>query len=105
MAHDVDDLVAFVLRERLKIVAVNLDREFAFYAADRFLHVVCDGLREVPDDAGNFLQLVDPWRRSALPCLSWKTGRHCSFGFKIDEVFGVEEAGRVGAVIGAAYLA
>ena len=35
----------------------------------------------------------------------WNTGRHFSFGLQIDEVFRVEEAGRVGAVVRAAHLA
>ena len=38
--------------------------------------------------------------------LFWrKTGRHCFFRLQIDKVFGVEKAGRVGAVVGTSYLA
>ena len=35
----------------------------------------------------------------------WKTGRHFAFGLQIDKIFGVEEAGRIGAVVGPADLA
>ena len=35
----------------------------------------------------------------------WKTGRHLLLGLQVDEVFGVEEAGGVGAVVGTADLA
>ena len=52
-AHYVDDFVAFFF-EDLQIVAVEFYGQLAFYAADGFFHVVRDGLREIPEDAGHF---------------------------------------------------
>ena len=53
------DLLGRVL-QRAQVVAVELDGQFALHAGDGFFHVVGDGLRVVPDDAGKLLQfLVD----------------------------------------------
>ena len=66
----------------LQVVAIDLDGKLAFDAAHRFLHVVGDGLREVPSAPGIFAQLRDPWPRSGRPCSRWNTGRQCSLGFR-----------------------
>ena len=57
LAHDGDDLVA-LLFEGLEVVAIDLDGEFALDAADSLFDVVGDGLGEVPDDAGDLIQLA-----------------------------------------------
>ena len=90
--------------QQLQVVAVDLHREFALDAADRFLHVVGDGLGEVPDHAGNLVQLRFIAAISSLFVLV-EDGSPLVLGLQIDEVLGVEESGRVGAVVGAADLA
>ena len=44
--------------QRAQIVAVELDRQFAFDAGDGLFHVVGDGLGVIPNDAGKLLQLL-----------------------------------------------
>ncbi len=68
LAHHALHLVGFCF-ESFQIAAEQLDRQFAFHAADGFFHVVGDGLREIPVHAGKLLQLPCPWRRSVhLSC-------------------------------------
>ena len=43
--------------QRLQIVAVDLDGQLTFDATHRFFHVVGDRLREIPQRAGNLLEL------------------------------------------------
>src|SRR6185437_12092633 len=78
--HYVHDLIAFRL-QRLQIVPIDLHRKLPFHAADRFLHVVRDGLREVPQRAGNFLKL--PIHGANQLFLFWRnTERHWSLGLR-----------------------
>ena len=102
-AHDADDLVALFL-QRLQIVAEDLDGQLAFHAADGFFHVVGDGLREIPDHAGNLLELAVHGRDQLFLVLV-KHRPPFFLGLQIDEIFGVEEAGGIGAVVGPAHLA
>ncbi len=102
-AHDGDDLVA-LLFEGLEVVAVDLDGEFAFDAADGLFDVVGDGLGEVPDDAGDLFQFAVHGGDEFVLVLV-EDGAPLFLGLEVDEVFGVEEAGGVGAVVGAAGLA
>ena len=94
--------ISIALRfQRLQVVAVNLDRKLAFHAADRFFHVVGNGLREVPQRAGDLLQFPVHGRDQLFLVLA-EHRTPLILGFQIDEVFGVEEAGRIGAVVRAA---
>ena len=102
-AHHVDDLVALFF-QRLQIVAVNLDGQLAFHAADRFFHVVRDRLREIPDHAGNLFELAIHGRDQLFFVLV-KNRPPFFFRLQIDEIFGIEEAGGVGSVVGTAHLA
>ena len=90
--------------EGLQVVAVDLDGELAFDAADGFFHVVGDGLGEVPADAGNFFELAVHGGDEFFFILV-EDGAPLFFGFEVDEVFGVEEAGGICSVVGPAGLA
>ena len=76
----------------------------AFDAADRFFHVVGDRLREIPEHARNLLQLA-VHGGDQLFFVLMEDRPPLLLRLQIDEVFGVEEAGRVGAVVGPADLA
>ncbi len=103
-AHHAGDLARQIF-QRVQIAAVDLGCQLAFHAAHRLLHVVFNGLREAPDHAGKLLiervlhggdqvvfVLVEDW-----PPLFLRLQAH--------EVFGIEESGMVGSVVGAARLA
>ena len=60
--HDGDDLIGFGF-EQLQVVAEDLQREFALYAANRLLHVVGYGLGEVPDSRRESSQVRGSWPR------------------------------------------
>src|SRR5271165_1231734 len=90
------------LLERLEIIAVDLHRVLALDAGGRFFDVVLDVLRKIEIDAWKLLaEVVGHGFRERLfvdalgPAVE-RLQRH--------EEFGVEKAGRVGAVIGAAVL-
>ena len=103
LAHDGDDLVALFFQGP-QIVAVDLDGELAFDAADGLFHVVGDGLGEVPDDAGDLFEFAIHGGDQLVLVLV-EDGAPLLLGLEVDEVLGVEEAGGVGAVVGAAGLA
>ena len=93
-----------LLFQGAQVVAVELDGQLAFDAGDGLFHVVGDGLRVVPDDAGKLLQLLVHGGDQRFLVLM-EDGPPLLLRLEIDEVFGVEEAGGVGAVVGAAGLA
>ncbi len=95
-----DDLLGLVF-EDAQVVAVDFGGELALYAADRFLHVVRDRLREVPDHARQLLQLAVHGGDDFIFVLV-KHGPPLLLRFQIDEIFGVEEAGGIGSVVGTA---
>ncbi len=97
------DLVALLLQQ-LQIIAVELDRQFAFDAADRLLHVVGDGLGKVPDHARHLLQFAIHGADQFFFVLV-EGGPPLLLGQQIDKIFGVEKAGRIGAVVGPSHLA
>jgi hypothetical protein len=102
LAHHIDDFIALFFK-RLEVVAVDLDRQLALDAADGLFHVVFDRLREAPDHAGNLLQLlVHGGDQVVLVLMEDRTPLF--LGLQIDVVFGVEESGPVGAVVGTANL-
>ncbi len=102
-AHDADDLVALLL-QNLQIIAVDLGGQLALHAADRLFHVVFDGLRKAPDDAGNFVEFAIHGG-DQLVFILVKDRPPLFFGFQVDEVLGIEEAGRVRSVVRAPDLA
>ena len=102
-AHDVDHLVGLCFK-RPQVLAIDFDRQFAFDAADRLLHVVGDGLREVPDHTWHLLQLAIHGADQLFLVLV-KDRTPLIFRLEIDEILGVEEAGGVCAVVGTSYLA
>ena len=67
--------------ESLQIVAVDLGGQLAFHAADGLFHVVFDGLRKSPDDAGNLLEFALHGGDQFVFVLV-EDRRHCSFGFR-----------------------
>ena len=96
-SHDTHNLIGLIL-ERLQVVTVDLRGELTLNATDSLFHVVLDGLGESPDYAGNLLQfpvhgcdefffVLVKARDAIVPSAS------------ADEVFGVEKAGRIRAVI------
>jgi hypothetical protein len=99
LLHLVLDL-AGQLFQRFEVGAEQLDRVRALHARSRFLHVVLDDLREREVDAGVFLlellrELLD---QLLLVHARWPFVER----LERDEVFDVEEAGGVGAVVRAA---
>ena len=78
--------------------------ELAFDAAHRLFHVVGDGLGEIPERAGNLFQLAVHGGDQLIFVLV-EDGPPLLLRFQVDEVFGVEEAGGVGAIVGTADLA
>ena len=100
--HHGHDLLALLL-EVFQVGAEDFDGEFALHAADRFFHVVGDGLGEAPSHAGNFLHFVihglDQQFLVAVELRPPLIAR-----LQIDEILGVEEARGIGAVVGAADL-
>ena len=101
-SHDVDHFLAFAF-ESFQIVSIDLDRELTLYAADRLFHVVGDGLREVPECAGNLLEFAIHGGNQLFFILA-ENRTPFIFRLEVDEILGVEEAGGVGAVIRAADL-
>ncbi len=88
--------------ERLQIVAEQLDRILAFDAGHRLGDIVLQILREIELDAGEArLQLAEKVRREIVLGHSLGPLRH---RLERREEFGIEEAGRVGAVVGTAVL-
>src|SRR5262249_16863203 len=81
-----------------------LDGEFAFDAADGFLDIVRDWLRKSPEYAWDFFEFLIHCRNQFLLVLV-ESRTPLLFGFETDEIFCVEETGRVGSVIGTARLA
>ena len=102
-AHDADDLIALVF-QHFQIVAIDLRGQRAFHSAHGLFHVVFDGLRKAPDDAGNFVQLAIHGGNQFVFVLV-KHRPPLFFRLQVDEVFGIKEAGVIRSVIGTAHLA
>jgi len=100
--HDAQNLVALRL-QCFQIVTVHFQSELTLDAADRFLHVVGDRLREAPAHPGNLLELVAERRDQGLLVLT-KHRTPFLLWFEVDEILGVEETGRIGAVVRATHL-
>ena len=95
-------ILSAVLLQHLQIVAEQLDRVLALHAGRRLLDVVLDVLGEVEVDAGECrLQLVG---HVVGQLLLVDAGRPGVEWLQRHEELGVEEAGRVGAVIRPAVL-
>src|ERR1022692_1582229 len=96
-SHNAGDLGALFF-QRLQGIAVDLDGQLALYSTDGLFHVVFDGLRKPPDHARNFVefaihggdQFVFVFVKNRPPFF---------FLLQVDEVFGIEKAGRIRAVI------
>ena len=95
------DLVGGV-GERLQVVAVKLDRVLALHAGDGLGDVVLQILREVELDAGKFLLELRQQLRGQFVLVV--RARPFADRFQRREEFGVEQAGGIGAVVGAAML-
>ena len=93
-----------LLLQQLQIIPVKLDRQFAFDAADRLLHVVGDGLGKVPYHPWHLLQFAIHGANQLVFVLV--EGRPpLLFGKQIDKIFRVEEARGIGAIVGPSHLA
>src|SRR5260370_4300500 len=57
LTHGTDDPLGYALK-KFEIITVDLHGKLTFYSANCFLHVVGDGLRKVPDHAGNFVEFA-----------------------------------------------
>ena len=102
-AHDADDFVAFCFK-CLQVVAVDLDGQLALNPADRLLDVVGDGLGKVPDDARHLFQLAVHGADQLILVLV-EDRPPLILRLQVDEIFRVEKAGRVHAVVRPAHLA
>ncbi len=103
MCQSVLDLNGFVLKY-VQIFAVNFHRERTFQSGQRFIHGIFGGLRVVEDDAGEGGQaLVDRFGQFILVADIAVPG-FVLVRFESDVELTIEEAGRIGAVIGAAQL-
>ena len=101
-AHPLEDLLdgLALLLQRLQVGAEHLDGERAFQAGLRLVHRVFGRLGVVEDDAGKGRELlVDRVDQSGLVAIGAVPLR---VGFQADVEFDVEEAGGIGAVVGAA---
>ena len=102
LTHNRDDLIRLALKG-LQIIAIDLGGEFAFHSADGLFHVVFNGLRKSPKDAGNLVefalhgcdQLIFVFMEYRPPLL---------FRFQVDKILGIEKSRGIGAVIGTADL-
>ena len=102
-AHDIHHLVGLVF-EQLQIVAIKFHGQLAFHAAHGLLHVVGDRLREIPDHARQLLEFAIHGADQFLFVLV-KNRTPVLLLLQMNEVFGIEKAGGVGAVVGTAHLA
>jgi hypothetical protein len=100
--HDALDLVGGLF-QRLQIVAIELDRISALHAAGRFLDIVLDVLREVELHAGEWGGQIGV-HLTGQGFLGDACGPFLG-GLQRHIEFGVEETGRVRAIVGAAKLA
>ena len=103
LTHDGDDLVSLGF-QCAQVVAVDFNGELAFDTADGLFDVVGDGLREVPADAWNLAEFGVHGGDQLFLVFS-EDGTPLVLGLEIDEVFGVEEAGGICAVVGPPGLA
>ena len=92
-----------LLLEGLEITAKELDRQLALYAADGFLDVVGDRLREIPIDTWELLKLLVHGGDQVV-FLAMEFRAPFLARQKIDEEFGVVETAGVAAVVGASDL-
>ncbi len=86
----------------LQIVPVQLDRVFAFDARHRLLHVILNRLGEIEVDPGNIRQFL--FNLFDQRMLRGNGGTPLFERFERDQELGVEEAGRIGSVVGTAQL-
>ena len=90
------------LGERHQIVAEQLDRVLALHAGHRLGDVILQILREVELDAGEFgLQLRQQFRGDLILVMR---ARPLADRLERRKEFGIEQSGRVGAVVGPALL-
>ena len=85
-----------------QIIAVKLDRVFAFHAGDRFGNIVLQVLREIEFHAGKFILQLGQQLRSQYLLVMGVRPLACRFQWS--EEFGIEQARGVGAVVGTAML-
>ena len=90
------------VRERLQVVAIELDRILAFHAGHRLGDIVLEVLREIELDAGKLrCELGDDFGGELVLV---ETGAPLVHRFQGRKEFGVEKTGGVGAVVGPAVL-
>ena len=103
LPHRVHDLIGLFL-ENLQIVAVDFRGQFALHAADRFFHVVFNGLGKSPRYAGNFFEFAIHGGNHFIFVLV-KCWPPLFLGLQIHEVLGIEKTCGVRAVVGTPNLA
>ncbi len=102
LAHHRDDFVSLGFKGT-EVVAKDLDRKLAFDARYGLFHVVRDGLGEAPDDARSLFQFLVHGGDQGLFVLL-KDGAPLLLGLQANVVFGVEEAGPIGSIVGTSDL-
>jgi hypothetical protein len=80
-----------------------LAAQSAFRAGHRFIHVVLNGLGEIPESPWVFLQFAIH-RGDQLLFILMKDGPPLVLGLQVDEIFRVAESSRVGSIVGRAGL-
>ena len=98
LGHHLLDLFALFL-EDVQVRPVKLGSESAFRAGKRLIHVVFNGLREIPEGPGIFLELAIH-RGDQLLFILMKDGPPLVLGLQVDEIFRVAESSGVGSIVG-----
>ena len=98
LGHDLLNLFALFL-ENVQVRPVKLGRKSAFCAGQRFVHVVFNGLGEIPESPGIFLKLAIH-RGDQFIFVLMKNGPPLFLGLQVHEIFRIAESSRVGSVVG-----
>ncbi len=101
LAHHVLHLFSFLL-QGLEIAAEELDGQFAFDSADRFFHVVGNGLGEIPVHAGKLAKRLVHGGDQVI--FGGKLLAPLGARQEVDKKFRVVETAGIAAVVGPANL-
>ena len=98
LGHDILDLFTLFL-ENVQVRPVKLGRKSAFRAGQRLIHVVFNGLGEIPESPRIFLQLAIH-RGNQFIFILMKNRPPLILGLQVDEILRIAESSRVGSIVG-----